>query len=133
MGEVRAVFRMPERRETLDGMQEALRPRIQALGRRITANAKQRVPVDTGTLRRTIGFRTLARGGQVELSLFATAEHASWVHDGTRPHMIVPRRARVLRFQAGGREVFAMRVRHPGTRPRPFMRLAIQEEIQRGV
>ncbi|TDC29495.1 hypothetical protein E1211_25900 [Micromonospora sp. 15K316] len=35
---------------------------------------------------------------------------------GTRPHLIRPRRRRALRFEAGGRQVFAKLVRHPGTK-----------------
>ncbi len=44
-----------------------------------------------------------------------------FVHEGTRPHEIVPRRARVLAFTVGGEKVFATRVSHPGTRARPFL------------
>ncbi|WP_262413993.1 hypothetical protein [Actinacidiphila acidipaludis] len=40
--------------------------------------------------------------------------------DGTRSHTIVPRRAKALRFDIGGRIVFARVVRHPGTRPKNF-------------
>lgn len=39
---------------------------------------------------------------------------------GTRPHVIRPRRARVLRFPVGGRIVYARRVNHPGTPARPW-------------
>jgi hypothetical protein len=36
----------------------------------------------------------------------------------TRPHIIEPRNARVLRFVIGGRVIFTTRVRHPGTKGR---------------
>ena len=43
-------------------------------------------------------------------------------HDGTRPHVIVPRKGRVLRFKTSdGRVVYARKVNHPGTRPNPFL------------
>jgi hypothetical protein len=49
------------------------------------------------------------------------------VHDGTRPHIIRPKRAQALRFRIGGRVVFAKVVHHPGTRPRPFLDKALRE------
>ncbi|MFJ4627194.1 hypothetical protein [Streptomyces sp. NPDC088847] len=48
------------------------------------------------------------------------------VLDGTRPHIIRPRRARALRFEAGGEVVFAQKVRHPGTRPNDFLARALR-------
>lgn len=54
-------------------------------------------------------------------------EYAPFVHDGTRPHIIRPRRAQALRFAVGGRIVYARRVRHPGTRARPFLDRALRE------
>ncbi|MFB8347909.1 hypothetical protein [Streptomyces niveus] len=49
-----------------------------------------------------------------------------FVLDGTRPHIIRPRRAKALRFAVGGRVVFAAYVRHPGTRANNFMERAIR-------
>ncbi|MFF5968283.1 hypothetical protein ACFY64_32075 [Streptomyces collinus] len=48
-----------------------------------------------------------------------------FVLDGTRPHIIRPRRARALRF-VDGRVVFAAYARHPGTRPNPFLQRALR-------
>ncbi|QKW06929.1 hypothetical protein HUT18_11525 [Streptomyces sp. NA04227] len=45
---------------------------------------------------------------------------------GTRPHIIRPRRAKALRFDAGGRTVFAAVVHHPGTRPNDFLGRALR-------
>lgn len=49
-----------------------------------------------------------------------------FVLDGTRPHIIVPRRAKALRFEAGGSVVFARRVRHPGTKANNFLGRALR-------
>lgn len=46
-------------------------------------------------------------------------------HDGTPPHMIYPRRARVLRFMQGGEVRYARSVRHPGTPGTRFLTRAI--------
>lgn len=50
-----------------------------------------------------------------------------YVLNGTRPHVIRPRRAKALRFDIGGRTVFAKVVHHPGTRPRDFMSEALRD------
>lgn len=50
-----------------------------------------------------------------------------FVLDGTRPHIIRPRRKKALRFEIRGREVFAAYVRHPGTRPNNFLARALRE------
>jgi hypothetical protein len=38
-----------------------------------------------------------------------------WINEGTRPHIIVPRFASILRFVIDGKIIFALRVNHPGT------------------
>lgn len=54
----------------------------------------------------------------------ATASYAGFVENGTKPHEIRPRRAKMLRFVQNGAVRFANLVRHPGTKPRPFMQQA---------
>lgn len=41
-------------------------------------------------------------------------DQANYTNDGTVPHVIVPRRAKVLAFESGGKMRFARRVNHPG-------------------
>lgn len=50
-----------------------------------------------------------------------------FVLDGTRPHLIRPRRRNVLRFQIGGRVVYSKLVRHPGTKANDFMKRALEQ------
>jgi len=54
-------------------------------------------------------------------------EYAIHIEFGTRPHRITPDDAEVLRFEAGGEEVFAMEVQHPGNDPKPFLRPAVND------
>lgn len=61
------------------------------------------------------------------VTIGSNVEYAEWVHDGTRPHTIRPRRAKALRFVVGGRVVYAKVVDHPGTKPRPFLDRALRE------
>lgn len=49
------------------------------------------------------------------------------VLNGTRPHLIRPRRKKgFLRFEVGGDVVYTKLVRHPGTRPNNFMARALR-------
>lgn len=111
-------------------------PRLDALGHRIDANARGRVPVRTGELSRSIGHRTFRRGSRAILREQATAPHARFYHEGFGPHEIRARNAKALRFpwaKAGGRVVYFKRVQHPGFSGKPFLRDAIHEEIAKGV
>ncbi|WP_284576856.1 hypothetical protein [Streptomyces sp. 2P-4] len=57
-----------------------------------------------------------------------TCDHPAtrFVLDGTRPHLIRPRRRKALRFEVGGDVVFAKLVRHPGTKPNNFLGRALR-------
>ncbi len=92
---------------------------------RVERRARQLVGVDTTRLIRSIrqergaGFIDIVAGrpGRTPYVLFH--------HDGTGPHIIRPRRAKALRFQIGGRTIYATRVRHPGSRGSLFLRNAL--------
>ncbi|MFI0934573.1 hypothetical protein ACH4RG_22985 [Streptomyces sp. NPDC021019] len=49
-----------------------------------------------------------------------------FVLDGTRPHVIRPRRKKVLRFVIDGDVIFAAKVNHPGTRANDFLGRALR-------
>jgi hypothetical protein len=93
--------------------------------------AKILAPVDTGRLRAS---------GRIEYSSFFSfrpkativfdTDYSAFVNDGTRPHIIRPKNAKVLRFNVGGRVVYAKVVHHPGTRPRPFLDRALREVVR---
>lgn len=107
-------------------VQPMMTRRMAALKRRTATQARADVPVLTGNLGRNIGegptefTSPLVATGSVH----ARTEYAAAVHEGSRPHVIRPRRAKALRFDVGGRTVYARLVRHPGTRARPFLRNA---------
>lgn len=97
------------------------------------ASAKNLVPRRTGNLARTIrvhrvskDFLEIAAGGRRDVGYAAAVEF------GSKAHTIVPRKAKVLAWGGartlGGRlrkgakaEFFAMKVKHPGSRPRPYL------------
>lgn len=117
----------------LTGPQGIATRAVARMSRQVMNEATQRAPVDTGNLRRTIQTDPIqVQGNQVIGGVSVTANYARFVHDGTAPHVIRPRRARALRWQgAGGRAVFAMIVHHPGTRPRPFLLNALNRVASR--
>lgn len=120
---------MPQLRARL----AALKPNPQMmrdLALQAVAEQKRLVPRKTGNLGRSIN---VGRVTPKSAETIARAAYAAHVEFGTRAHTIVPRRAKALRFapagsgrlsgtpRSGGSVVFARRVRHPGTRPQPFM------------
>ena len=65
--------------------------------------------------------------GDGEASIETLAPYAVYVAKGTRPHEIRPVNASVLAFEIAGRMVFTPIVRHPGTKPNPFMQRAAED------
>lgn len=82
----------------------------------------------TGRLRSGIVAHFLSSSGRsVTWEILSPAPYSQYVEAGTRPHIIRARNARALRFQVGGRTVFAKQVSHPGTRPYPFAGPGMQQ------
>ncbi|MGW3736680.1 hypothetical protein [Streptomyces sp. NPDC005148] len=50
-----------------------------------------------------------------------------YVLNGTRAHVIRPRRAKALRFEVGGRVMYFAYIRHPGSRANPFLQRALRQ------
>lgn len=82
------------------------------------------------TLKKSIKFRTYNRPWGVELDVLAV-KYAQFVIKGTKPHIIRPRKKKVLAFfwagapqaivqKFGWRGVTFMKVKHPGTKANPF-------------
>lgn len=86
----------------------------------------------SGELAKGLKIGTNSRGGVVTCTLKAKGPHgyiAKWIEYGTRPHTITARDRAGLSF--GG--VFFQSVQHPGTKPRPFLRPALDSQAQAAV
>ena len=70
------------------------------------------------------------RSNVIGFKIVNPSEIVDFLEFGTRPHVILPRFASVLRFEIGGEVIFSARVYHPGTKPLCFVRRT-QEEIDR--
>jgi len=91
----------------------------------IEGRAKREAPVNKnkggGNLRQSIRSRMITPlTGEVE----AGAKYAFWVHEGTRPHIIRAKNAKVLANKRGGM-FFGKIVKHPGTKANKFFDRAI--------
>ncbi len=105
--------------------------------------AKALVPRRTGNLGRTIRIgRITDTSAEVLAGGRLNVGYAAAVEFGTKPHIIRPRRAKVLawggrrtlggRLRAGQRaDHFARSVRHPGTKAHPYLMPGIRRALER--
>jgi hypothetical protein len=80
----------------------------------------------TGVLQSSIIGLQTKWNTELEAQVHAMAKHAMFVHEGTKPHPITPKKpGGVLRFywHRIGRTIVVKEIKkHPGTRPIPFLR-----------
>ncbi|WP_349876203.1 hypothetical protein ABIH81_18860 [Micromonospora sp. HUAS YX12] len=117
-----------EMRQLLTGSTGQVVSFIRSVTRKVRTRAVLTCPVDTGRLRSAHREEVGVRAGHVYGFVENEVEYAAAVHDGTGVHLIRPRRAGgMLRFETGGQVVFTSLVRHPGTRPQPWLREAMED------
>jgi HK97 gp10 family phage protein len=106
------------------------------------ARAQARVPIKSGALRKSIKVKTSSRFGKAKAVLSAGNNQAWYAHiiefgsgsfyagQGSKslraPYVITPKEGGGLFFNNVVRE----QVTHPGVRPRPFMRPALDEGLE---
>ena len=112
---VRLIFREPAMDRLLISTNGDVGKYLARRGRLIEAGAKRQVGVQTGALRASIHMRHFSdpRGQYVKIG--SSLNYARMHHEGTKPHLIRPNTAHMLRFYSKGQIVFAHMVRHPGT------------------
>lgn len=76
---------------------------------------KTRALATTITTKTTIDFRGMVN------TTGSSNKIAYLHHQGTRPHIIVPRRAKTLRFVQRGKIRYSQKVHHPGTKPNRYL------------
>lgn len=99
-------------------------------GNQIMILSKGMVGVRTGALRASIHLRHSRdpRGQYVKVG--SSLPHARMHHEGTRPHMIYPKKAQILKFTTKGKVVYAHSVRHPGTRANKYLTTPMRQVIR---
>lgn len=119
----------------LDQLAPKLERNVMRGGMRAGANVI--LPVAKGAIRRRDGVladslkvRTAARGGQVTARIYTRVFYARFVEYGTRPHWITSRKDGALSI---GGVVFVKAVNHPGAKPYPYLRPALDTQATQAV
>jgi hypothetical protein len=115
------VFRKAELDFLLNSPEGDVGKYLAKKGRLIMAAAKAQVGIRTGALRSSIHMRHLrdSRGQYVKIG--SNLDYALLHHQGTKPHVIRPDRAKVLRFVRGSRVIYTTSVMHPGTKANRYL------------
>ena len=106
----------------LNGRGSPVNDDLERRARRVARRARQLAP---GTMKRKI--TTSTESGHVRVNLDHPA--ALFVLKGTKRHFIRKGKApgKILKFNIGGRTVFARWVDHPGNKPNNFLAKALRE------
>jgi len=90
-------------------------------GNTVSMLAKAQVGVRTGALRASIHMRHMrdTRGQYVKIG--SPLNYALVHHEGSKPHLIKPNKAHVLRYVSKGRVMYAHAVMHPGTKANRYL------------
>lgn len=100
---------------------------------RVGARTRQNAPVNFGRLRQSIREKIRKFTGEVTVNV----DYAGAVEFGTKAHVIRPNKKKALAFKPGGgfrfwdesgRVVFRS-VKHPGTKAQPYLRPALEAEV----
>lgn len=99
---------------------------LMGIGRDIKVNAVAKAGYKTGALKSSITLKHNRTFRGQSITVGSPLNYALYHHQGTKPHIITPRRANQLVFMTprgtgGMRLVRTQIVRHPGTRPNPFL------------
>lgn len=101
---------------------------VTAVGVETLVEAGAGTHAKTGRLERSI-FKGRITGGWEVGHDGRVAPYARFVHDGSRPHVILPKDRQTLRWPVAGGFAFAKRVNHPGYRGDPWLRRAAREAL----
>lgn len=92
-------------------------------GRLVQAAARRQAEDETGRLDHSIRVTWLKKAnGDLGLQIGSSVSYALLHHEGSKPHVIRPKNAHVLRWiDEDGNVRFAQVVHHPGTKPNRYL------------
>lgn len=122
----RFTLRLDKARTERVGKDEAYRLVLDCT-RRTFNRANILTPVDTGNLRAGNQMNVTRGAPGARGWVYNNIDYADAVHEGSGPYVIRPKNGKALKFEVGGRTVFARSVRHPGTKGRPWIARAGRE------
>lgn len=89
---------------------------------RVQGGAVHQAGKKTGKLSQSIVKRYVLDSKGPAIWIGSEQPHALLHHEGTRPHVILPKKGAVLVFVSKqGQTVFSRRVNHPGTKPNRYL------------
>lgn len=114
---------------------EKIQRMLESTGDEIAADMRNRAPVKTGMLQSSIQVQS----SYMQVVIGPTVFYAVYVEFGTGtrgefptgPYIIKPKMANELAFKMNGKWVFTKQVVHPGIRPKPFARPAVEDFLNR--
>lgn len=115
------VFRRPILDQLLNSPTGPVGRYLYGRGLKVLLAARAQVGVDTGRLKASLHMEHSRRGPGQQVKIGSPLNYALIHHEGSRPHIIVPKRAETLRFSSRGRVVYTRVVRHPGTKPNKYL------------
>ena len=115
------VFRRPVLDKLLNSPAGPVGRHLYGRGLRVLIAARAQVGVKTGRLKASLHIEHSRRGPGQQIRVGSPLNYALLHHEGSRPHIIIPRRAETLRFSTRGRIVYTRIVRHPGTKPNKYL------------
>ena len=90
--------------------------------RLIVIGAKRQVGKKTRRLQQSIHSRQSRTAYGQMVWIGSEVKYALAHHEGTKPHVIKPNKAKALRFTAGTRVIYSRAVKHPGTRANRYLK-----------
>lgn len=108
----------PELRRRLRAIRTVFKPVGRQWTDETTRLARSRVRVVSGKTRASIRRKNASL---TRAAVVATGG-ARFLEAGTKEHVIRAKRVQALKFNASGQPRFAKKVKHPATRPQPFLR-----------
>jgi hypothetical protein len=94
---------------------------LEMRGQRAKMGAQRQVGVRSGKLRNSIRMRHLGNYTGQYIIIGSKVSYAYLHHEGTKPHLIVPKDAPELVFFSKGRVIRTQLVRHPGTKRNRYL------------
>lgn len=91
-------------------------------GQRVEDELQATSPFDTGRMQSET--RVFPRG-PFAVEVVVETDYASFVRDGTPPHVIEAKNRKTLRWESNGAVFFRRRVNHPGTQPNDWYDRAV--------
>ena len=109
-------------------LDKSIRKFLYAVGSGIQHEAKKVAPVVTRNLKNDIKVYPNLSQNAVEIGNSSIAPYAKFVHYGTKPYTIVPKKKKALKTPYG----VYKKVRHPGIKANPYLENGLKNYVKYG-